>query len=79
MMTFQEVLGSQIFFNVLMKNETFFNSLRAKFPDILADLVSSRTNPNCSCKNRVSSYLASKLQVESKYFGIFLKLKKLKI
>jgi hypothetical protein len=68
-MTFQELLNSPVFFNTFMKNDIFFNSLKDKFPEILADLTSSRNNPNCSCKNRVKAHLQSKLQSEVEYFN----------
>ena len=68
-MTFQELLNSPVFFNTFVKNDTFFNSLKDKFPEILADLTSSRNNPNCSCKNRVKAHLQSKLQSEVEYFN----------
>lgn len=68
-MTFQELLNSQIFFNIFIKNDLFFNSLKGKFPEILADLTSSRNNPNCSCKNRVKAHLQSKLEAESEFFN----------
>jgi hypothetical protein len=68
-MTFQELLNSPIFFNTFIKNDTFFNSLKDKFPEILADLTSSRNNPNCSCKNRVKAHLQSKLANEADYFN----------
>lgn len=68
-MTFQELLNTALFFNTFIKNDTFFNSLKNKFPEILADLTSSRNNPNCSCKNRVKAHLQSKLQSEAEYFN----------
>jgi len=68
-MTFQELLNSPVFFNTFIKNDTLFNSLKEKFPEILADLTSSRNNPNCSCKNRVKTHLQSKLQTETEYFN----------
>jgi len=67
-MTFQELLNSPVFFSTFIKNDTLFNSLKEKFPEILADLTSSRNNPNCSCKNRVKAHLQSKLQTEAEYF-----------
>ena len=45
-MTFQELLNSPVFFTTFMKNDAFFNSLKDKLPEILADLTSSRNNPN---------------------------------
>ena len=68
-MTFQQLLNSPVFFNTFIKNDTLFNSLKDKFPEILADLTSSRNNPNCSCKNRVKAHLQSKLQSEVEYFN----------
>ena len=68
-MTFQELLNSQVFFNTFVKNDTLFNSLKDKFPEILADLTSSRNNPNCSCKNRVKAHLQGKITTEQDYFN----------
>ena len=68
-MTFQELLNSPVFFNTFVKNDTLFNSLKDKFPEILADLTSSRNNPNCSCKNRVKAHLQGKITTEQDYFN----------
>jgi hypothetical protein len=68
-MTFQELLNSQVFFNTFIKNDTFFGSIKDKFPEILADLTSARNNPNCSCKGRVRAHLQSKLTIEADYFN----------
>jgi hypothetical protein len=68
-MTFQELLNSPVFFSTFIKNDTLFNSLKDKFPEILADLTSSRNNPNCSCKNRVKAHLQSKITTEQVYFN----------
>jgi len=76
-MTFQELLNSQVFFNIFIKNDTLFNSLVVKFPEIFADLTSSRNNPNCTCKNRVKSYLQSKLESELEYFNDLLKIEEI--
>lgn len=71
-MIFQELLNSPVFFSIFMKNDVFFNSLKNKFPEILADLTSSRNNPNCSCKNRVRAHLQSKIASEEIYFNSLL-------
>jgi len=68
-MTFQELLNSPVFFNTFIKNDVFFNSLKGKFPEILADLTSSRNNPNCSCKNRVKAHFENKITTEQDYFN----------
>jgi hypothetical protein len=68
-MTFQELLNSPIFFKTLIKNDIFFNSIKDKFPEILADLTSSRNNPNCSCNGRVRAHLQANLTNEADYFN----------
>jgi hypothetical protein len=68
-MNFNDLINSNAFFTILIKDDTFFNAIKIKFPDILADLTSSRNNPNCSCKNRVKAYLNSKLESENEFFS----------
>jgi hypothetical protein len=75
---FTNLLNSSVFFTDLIKNDTFFNSLKDKFPEILADLTSSRNNPNCSCKNRVKAFLFSKINAEDKYFEELLSIEEIK-
>lgn len=36
----------------LLKNDTFYAFLRGAFPEILSELVTLRSNPNCSCKKK---------------------------
>lgn len=56
---------------ILIKNNEIFNVLQLDFPDILADLVSFKNNPNCSCKNRLVKYFSDLLvqneQILDKY------------
>ena len=47
---------------ILMRDDATFESLKADFPDTLADLVTFRTNPNCSCRGRVVKYFTTKLE-----------------
>lgn len=67
-MNIKDYIEHPRFFSFLIKQESFFNSLKNKFPEILADLVSSRDNPNCSCKNRVKAFLLSKIESENTFF-----------
>lgn len=46
----------------LMKDDNTFNRLSNDFPEILADLTTFRTNPNCSCKGRVIKFFSDKIQ-----------------
>ena len=68
-MNLNELLNSNAFFTILIKNDTFFDVIKGKFPEILADLTSSRNNPNCSCRNRVKTYLNNKLESEHEFFN----------
>jgi len=77
-MTFQELLNSPVFFNTFMKNDTFFNYLKEKFPEILADLTSSRDNSNCSCKGRVKTYLQSVILRDPDYFNNLINIEEIK-
>ena len=77
-MTFEKLLTSPVFFTDFIKNDGLFNSLKNKFPEILADLTSSRENPNCSCKGRVRNYLRSKFTTEKEYFDSILDLEEIK-
>ena len=47
---------------ILMRDDSTFESLKSDFPDILADLVTFRTNPNCSCRGRVVKFFTTKLE-----------------
>jgi len=67
-MKIKEIIQLPIFFDLFIKDEIFFNSLKNKFPEISADLFSSKINPNCSCKNKVKVYLASKIENEKDFF-----------
>lgn len=71
-MKITDLLNSPLFFTVLIRNNYFFHTLENKYPEILADLVSSRDNPNCSCKNRVKSYLISKAEIDANFFETLL-------
>lgn len=46
----------------LIQDNNTFISLQNDFPEILADLVSFKNNPNCSCRGRVNKFFADKLQ-----------------
>lgn len=67
-MTIKGAIELPIFFDVFLKDDIFFNSLKEKFPEILADLTSSRLNRNCSCRNRVKAYLISRIENEKDFF-----------
>jgi len=49
---------------IIIKDDNVFERLKTDFPDILADLTTFKTNPNCTCRGRVVKYFSDKL-VES--------------
>lgn len=49
-----------LYINALVNNEQTFEILKNKYTEILADLVSYKTNPNCSCRGRVNNFLTEK-------------------
>jgi hypothetical protein len=67
-MEIKDAIKLPIFLNVFIKDDIFFNSIKEKFPEIYADLVSSRDNPNCSCANKLRAYLISKIESEKNFF-----------
>jgi len=60
------------YLDLLVKNEKIFEALKAKYPDILADLTSAKFNPTCSCRGRVSAHLNKKYAEGDKDFIDFL-------
>lgn len=42
--------------SILIQNDDTFTRLKNDFPDILADLTTFKSNPNCSCRGRVATF-----------------------
>lgn len=49
---------------ILIKNDSIFEQLKTDFPEILADLTTFKTNPNCSCRGRVFKFFSDKVTQE---------------
>jgi hypothetical protein len=47
---------------IMVKDESVFEALKTDFPDILADLVTFKSNPNCTCRGRVFKFFTEKLE-----------------
>lgn len=45
------------FLDALVGTDHVYESLKTRYPQMLADIVSSKENPNCGCRNRLSSFL----------------------
>lgn len=46
---------------IIIKDDSVFERLKTDFPEILADLTTFKTNPNCTCRARVVKYFSDKL------------------
>lgn len=69
MSEFKKYIDSRFFLNAMLQDQIIFNSLKDKFPEILADLTTAKLNVNCSCVKRIIAYLTPKLETESDYFN----------
>ena len=49
-----------IYVQALVNNNDTFEALKSRYTEMLADLVSFKNNPNCSCKARVNTFIAKK-------------------
>lgn len=47
---------------ILVKDDEIFNRLQTDFSSILADLVTFKDNPNCSCRGRVFKFFTEHLE-----------------
>jgi hypothetical protein len=48
---------------ILVKDDEIFNRLQTDFSSILADLVTFKDNPNCSCRGRVFKFFSEQLEI----------------
>jgi hypothetical protein len=48
--------------SILVKDDEIFNRLQTDFSSILADLVTFKDNPNCSCRGRVFKFFSEHLE-----------------
>jgi hypothetical protein len=48
------------YIQALVNTHDTFEALKNRYTEVLADLVSFKNNPNCSCKARVNGFLTKK-------------------
>jgi len=68
-MEIKDIIRSHAFLKVFIKDDVVFNSLKEKFPEIIADLTTLKNNANCSCRGRTVNYLISKIESEKDFFS----------
>ena len=50
--------------SILIKNPAIFEAIGSDHPKIIADWVSFKNNPNCTCRGRVAKYFVDLLDTE---------------
>jgi len=50
---------SKIFLELIQNHDSFKTAVQSVFPIIYADVESYKTNPNCSCKNKIEAFVNS--------------------
>lgn len=58
---------------IIIKNDIVFEELKRDFPAILADLVTFKSNPNCSCRGRVMKFFNELLEKEPEALNKYVK------
>jgi hypothetical protein len=58
---------------VIIKDDATFEELKKDFPEILADLTTFKSNPNCSCRGRVNKFFSEKLEKDSTVLNKYIK------
>lgn len=58
---------------IMLRDDDTFEQLKTDFPDILADLVTFKNNPNCSCRGRVMKFFGDKLEREPNLLDKYVK------
>lgn len=47
---------------VLVRDDSVFEQMKTDHPEILADLVTFKSNPNCTCRAKVFKHFSDKIQ-----------------
>jgi hypothetical protein len=64
---------SKIFLDLLTKNKEFKTKFQAFAPEIYADIESAATNPNCSCRAKIESFVNKDKENLSNFLNSFIK------
>jgi hypothetical protein len=58
---------------ILMQDDDVFRQLQNDFSSILADLITFRENPNCSCRGRVFKFFSEELEKNASVLDKYIK------
>lgn len=59
--------------NYLVNNDASYQQMKNDFPEVLADWISMKNNPNCSCKERVNKYFHGRIVKEPNLLDKYVK------
>lgn len=52
--------------NRILQHNDAFSEMSADFPSITADLLTFKSNPNCSCKNKIIRFISGRIDAGEK-------------
>lgn len=58
---------------ILIKDNNVFEEFKKDFPEILADLITFKSNPNCSCRAKVFKFFNEKFEKDSNLLSKYIK------
>lgn len=58
---------------ILVKDDSVFEEIKKDHPEILADLVTFKSNPNCTCRAKVFKYFTDKIQADQSVLDKYIK------
>lgn len=57
------------FLKLIRENESFKKDVEIAFPEIYADIQSFSSNPNCTCKNKILSYVSNNKEKSANFLN----------
>jgi len=58
---------------VLVRDDAVFEQMKIDHPEILADLVTFKSNPNCTCRAKVFKHFSDKINADSTALDKYIK------
>lgn len=58
---------------ILIKDDSVFEEFKKDFPEILADLVTFKNNPNCTCRAKVFKFFNEKFEKDQNLMNKYIK------
>jgi len=59
--------------HIIIRDDDVFTQIKKDYPEILADLTTLKTNPNCTCRGKVGKFFSDKLASEPTVLDKYIK------